>query len=267
MLNQRHKNKEILMRIKKINSSGFGVIIEDLDCSKPFSKPLAKKLKELLTEHQLLIFRKQNLSEDQYIRFGKYFGMSAFVPSPNNLETHPLITVVSNIKKNNKRIGLVAKENEFHAAGFDYSRVIKNIALYCKIASKKGGETLFADLRKAYNTLSSDMKDEVKDKHVLYEHFYEKMPDVSRPAVLINTKNRKRALAVFKLLAVGVKGMTKRAGVYWVKKIYKHIARPEHVYSHCYRKGDIIIWDNLSVFHSASKLPKSQRLLWRLETY
>src|SRR3990167_5612371 len=109
------------MRMIKIKSrANFGVIIEGVDCKKPFSKSLSKTLKEALTEHQLLVFRNQTLSEAQYLKFAKVFGKGAFVASPNNLEEYPLITVVSNIKKNNKRIGLVAKENEFHAAGFDY---------------------------------------------------------------------------------------------------------------------------------------------------
>ena len=107
----------------------------------------------------------------------------------------------------------------------------------------------------------------VEGKHITYESIYLHRKYVQHPIVVYNAKTHAKALYAMTAGAVKVDGMKPRSSKALIKKLEKHATNSSLIYQHPWQKGDLIIWDNLSLLHSATGVPKTPRLLHRLHLY
>lgn len=245
----------------------LGAEIRGVDCSTKLSRHAIKLLENSLRKYQLLIFKNQKLTKKQYGKFAKIFGIYGYTLNPWKDKKNPHISIISNIYQKLQRIGLISKSEAFHSDGYDYPRLFRRILLYSIISPKKGGNTMYANLRLAYNNLSSKLKNEIKGKYILYDNIASGRKNVYRPVLIKDSVTKQKAVRVIELFSIKVKGMNKEKSKQWIKKIYAHITQKKHVYSHHWKNGDLIIWDNISLQHAASKCPKNPRKLWRILLY
>lgn len=257
----------------KINTKSLGPImgiqVEGLDCSKPQSKQIISKLEKLLTKYQLVVFRNQHLNETEYLNFAKNFGRLAISKVSWKNKKHKHISIVSNIKKNNRRVGVIAPQEEFHADGHDTIRIYKRLLLYGLIIPAKGGDTLFANARLAYKTWPKQDKKKFKNKRVMYEHIQvtEGYPPPIHPLVVSDPVSKQKALLAIREYAIKIKGMNEEESMVYINSFYKHVTKLGHIYKHHWHSNDLVIWDNRSLLHAATRQIKRPRLLWRIELY
>lgn len=261
------KEREFVMITAKPISPALGAEISGFDCNESLSEAIIHQLENYLRQYQLLLFRGQTLSKKQYLIFAKHFGRYGLTNNPYKDKRYSQISIVSNIKKDEKNIGLISKENAFHSDGYDYSRLFRRILLYSKIAPQQGGGTSFANMRLAYNQLPTELKKEVQGKYIIYEHIKEAGTNLCRPVVIKDSITKQKALRVIQIYSLGVKGKDKKQSEQWIAKFYQHIISQNHVYQHQWQAGDIVLWDNISLLHAADKAPKEDRLLWRILLY
>jgi taurine dioxygenase len=157
------------------------------------------------------------------------------------------------------------------------------------------GDTSFASTTAAYEALSDDMKRRIEglknvhsyryyraknieaqkeerarggrviQEHVLTEEQLKSVPDVETPVVRTHPVTKRKGLFVNEAHTSHIVGMAKDESERLLGELYRHIVKPEFIYTHSWRPGDLLMWDNAAVQHKATfdyDLPL-RRLMYR----
>ena len=157
--------------------------------------------------------------------------------------------------------------------------------LYSIEVPKAGGNTLFANQYAAYDDLPDAMKRRI-DGLVGIHHYGNrnvedemsrvaaspltaeqkaKMPLITHPVVRAHPATGRKALYAVSGSSYGIVGMPEDEAVSLLDELATHATQPKYVYSLSYRVGDVVIWDNASLLHSATLTdPDDPRTLWRI---
>jgi taurine dioxygenase len=220
------------------------------------------------------------------LRFGSQFGR----PEPHVIDQfhhpeHADILILSNVRKNGEPIGLADAGTYFHT---DYSYLdvpARATLLYSIQVPKKGGDTVFADQYAAYEGLSSTMKRKVEglvglhhygnrddlDKgsrtvaSVLSEDQQKKLDWVRHPIARRHPITGRTALYSVSGSSFRIEGMPDDEAVDLLDELKAHATQQRYQCRLKYGVGDVVIWDNASLLHSATLTePDDPRTLWRI---
>jgi taurine dioxygenase len=157
--------------------------------------------------------------------------------------------------------------------------------LYSIEVPKSGGNTLFANQYAAYDGLSDAMKQEIASLVAIHHYGNRKemndasriaaspltpeqkakMPLITHPLVRAHPVTGRKALYAVSGSSYGIVGMPEDEAVVLLDELAAHATQPKYVLSYGYRVGDIVIWDNASLLHSATLTdPDDPRTLWRI---
>ena len=273
------------LKITKL-SPNVGAEISGVDLSREQSPETVKEIVDAWLEHGVVVFRGQDLSEHAQVRVAKYFGKLKERPFPKEAraesqgeEADPYdgyTMLVSNIRKDGKPIGsLPDGEMQFHADMVYTEIPARATILYGVEVTEKGGDTLFASLTAAFNTLDEETKALLEGKKALQGFLQgttlreDNTPDVSfvHPLVQVIPETGRKALMVSRLLTFHVEDMEKTQSDTLLEKLFDHIERPDNVYAHQWRPGDLLVWDNRATVHGRTDFdPAERRLLRRFVT-
>lgn len=235
---------------------------------------------------QVLVFREQRFTAASYLAFGRQFGR----PEPHVIDQfhhpeHADILILSNRQKDGKPVGLADAGTYFHT---DYSYLdvpARATLLYSIEVPKKGGDTLFADQYAAYDGLSLALKRQVEnlvalhhygnrddlDKKsrtvasVLTDDQEKKMAWVRHPVARTHPVTGRKALYAVSGSSFGIEGMPEDEAVDLLDELKHHATQQKYRLSVKYGVGDVVIWDNASLLHSATLTdPGDPRTLWRI---
>ena len=269
------------MRVKKLGS--FGAEAERVDLSGPFD---FECLEKAFFENQLLVARGQELSARQFLSYARRFGP----PEPHVIDQFhhpedPNILILSNVVKDGKPTGLADAGTYFHT---DYSYLeipARATTLYSIQVPKVGGDTLFADQYAAYDDLSSQMKTTI-DGMVALHHYGNRndVDEASRTVASVLTDEQKQkvtwvrhkiarkhpvtgrtALYAVSGSSFGIEGLSDKEARELLEELRVHATQPKYQLRLKYGVGDVVIWDNASLLHSATLIdPNDPRTLWRI---
>jgi len=235
---------------------------------------------------QVLVFRAQRFTPSEYLAFGRQFGR----PEPHVIDQfhhpqHADILILSNRQKDGQPVGLADAGTYFHT---DYSYLdvpARATLLYSIEAPSKGGDTLFANQYAAYDELSSSLKAQIEnlvalhhygnrddlDKRsrtvasVLSEEQEKKMAWVRHPVVRKHPVTGRKALYAVSGSSFGIEGMPQDEAVDLLDELKHHATQQKYRLGVKYGVGDVVIWDNASLLHSATlTAPDDPRTLWRI---
>jgi len=127
----------------------LGAEIRGVDLSQPLDVQTAAQLRRAFHEHCVLLFRKQQLSKADQVRFTGYFGEP--VPHPTNTRDRdpevPEITLTSNIKEDGQAVGALGNaEVHFHADLVFLHEPGAVSILYCVETPDSGGDTTSTEI-------------------------------------------------------------------------------------------------------------------------
>jgi taurine dioxygenase len=267
-------------------SAGFGLEAGGIDCSVPLSNAEFSDIEQAFFRAQVLVLREQTLTPAQYVAFARRFGP----PEPHVIDQFhhrddPNILILSNRKHNGEPLGLADAGTYFHT-DYSYLQVpARATMLYSIEVPKTGGNTLFANQYAAYDGLSEAMKQRI-DKLVGIHHYGNrkvedemsrvaasplteeqkaKMPLITHPLVRPHPVTGRKALYAVSGSSYGIVGVPENEAVALLDELAAHATQPKYVYSLAYRVGDLVIWDNASLLHSATLTdPDDPRTLWRI---
>jgi taurine dioxygenase len=265
------------MQLRKLGS--FGAEADRFDA--PF-----RDIWEAFFASQVLVFRGLQLEPAEYVSFARKFGR----PEPHVIDQfhypgHTDILILSNVQKDGQPVGLADAGTYFHT---DYSYLdvpARCTMLYSRQVPSKGGDTLFADQYAAYDDLSSSMKTTLEGLVAL--HHYGNRDDLDKgsrtvASVLSEDQEKKMAWVRHKvarkhpvtgrtaLYAVsgssfGIEGMPDDEARGLLDELKRHATQKRYQISLKYGVGDVVIWDNASLLHSATLTdPNDPRTLWRI---
>jgi len=273
-----------MLQSKPLHDS-FGVEV-DVDVSQPLSAAAFAGIERAFYERQVLAIRGQKLTPRQFAAFAARFGP----PQPHVIDQFhhpddPNILILSNVKKNGQSTGLQDAGSYFHT-DYSYLQVpARATTLYSIVVPKVGGDTLFANQQAAYDDLPAAMKKRIAPLYGI--HHYGNRHDVdkqSRTAASPLTAEQELKMPLIthriarphpvtgrtSLYAVsgssfGIVGMPDDEARDLLDELAAHSTSEKYRYSFKYGLGDIVVWDNASLLHSATLIdPEDARTLWRV---
>ena len=266
--------------------AGFGAETRDVDIAQPISDAAFAELERAFFAAQILVLRGQSLTPAQFAGFARRLGP----PQPHVIDQFhhpkdPNILILSNVKKDGKPTGLQDAGSYFHT-DYSYLQVpARATTLYSLVVPKKGGDTLFANQQAAYDDLSDTMKRRIEPLYGIH-HYGNRhdRDDTSRTAASPLTAEQKAKMPLIthkiarphpvtgrkSLYAVngssfGIVGMPDDEALDLLDELAAHSTQPKYRYALKYGVGDVVVWDNASLLHSATLIdPDDARTLWRI---
>ena len=245
-----------------------------------------REIEETFFSYQVLVIRGQKLSATQFLEFARRLGP----PEPHVIDQfhhpeHADILILSNVRKNGEPVGLADAGTYFHT---DYSYLevpARATMLYSIEVPKKGGDTLFANQYAAYDDLPSGAKARIENLVALHhygnrddldqrsrtvaslltEEQESKLAWVRHPLVRRHPVTGRKALYAVSGSSFGIEGMPRDEALALLDELKRHATQQKYQYRLKYGPGDVVIWDNASLLHSATLVdPDDARTLWRI---
>ena len=260
----------------------FGAEVSGVDLARPLDAATAKTLRELWLKHELLLFRDQKLDEAQQVAFSRHFGpleihLRREYLSPEN----PEILYVSNVKKDGRPIGILSDtEVGWHYDQIYLPRPAVGSMLYSVIIPPDRGATSFADMTAAYEALPAATKARIEGRKAVqsYEAFNrsysvptndeqrKKTPDIEHPLVRTHPTTGRKALYVCPGMTIRIAGLPEAESAELLAELFAWSVRPEFVYTHTWRLGDALMWDNACTMHRREPFDTAQQRLMKRTT-
>jgi taurine dioxygenase len=253
-------------------SRACGAEVSGLELTRPLASDRVQELHRALGEHGILLFRGAQLTPEQHIAFSRHFGaLATHVVGEFNLPGHPEIFIVSNVKEDGKLKGAVYAGQYWHSDLSYMPKPSLGSLLLCREIPEIGGDTMWANMYLAYDTLSEVMKNFLGGLKAVhdYSHAYDtyfahlkerppltpeqraKTPPVEHPMVRTHPVTGRKALYVNPGFTTRILGMAHEESQPILDFLSRHSTRPEFIYRHRWQVGDLIFWDNRCTMHYA----------------
>jgi taurine dioxygenase len=240
-------NREI-MDFDKL--SPFGIEVNEIKITQMSDNDIVS-LKSTLANHGLAIFRKQAISDADFVTFLKRLGQMTFTVGETPVAHQPELNVVTNIGR------IHPPRSVFHTDTSYVAQPPAFTALRAITIPRSGGETLFSDQYSAYETLPPAVKEQLADAGVLHvmsggglvenqemqswHPLFMRHPLSGRLALFLSTPERCQEIS----------GMTIEAARRIIRLLYQHSIRHYRLYHHRWQPNDLAIWDNRCTMHRA----------------
>ncbi len=273
------------IRVRPI-AGALGAEIEGVDLAQPLDEATVAEIRLALLDHLVIFLRDQELTPEQLKRFGGHFGAFHTHAYVKGLDGHPEIMVVAKEGADRFNVG-----GEWHSDVTFEERPPLGSILYAKEVPDYGGDTLFANMYLAYETLSDAMKallaplvavhgpEKVYGPNGMYarQEYREGhsgtgvSPDASalatteHPVVRTHPETRRKALYVNGPFTIRLKGFSDAESVPLLDFLCAHCARPDFTCRFTWRRGSVAFWDNRCTQHYAlNDYPGRRRVMHRL---
>ena len=247
--------------------------VAGIDMRKPLSSHEVAAIEAGMDRYAVLIFHDQNITDEQQSAFTMNFGP---LQDGNNttrlkdLRLAPAFADVSNLDKDNKMFGrddrrrVSALGNRLWHSDASFRSVPARYSLLSgRIVPPSGGNTEFADMRAAYDALDDATKAEVEDLvcgHSLiysrgqlgFTQYTKEELATMAPAMqrLVRTHPVTGRKSLYLSAHIGtISGLPQAEALAFIRDLVEHATQPRFVYSHQWRAGDLIIWDNRQTMH------------------
>jgi alpha-ketoglutarate-dependent taurine dioxygenase len=264
--------------------AALGAVVGGVDASGPLPADTVLALKQGLLDHHILIFKGQDLSEEQLKAFATYFG-SVFSPPPDvpvlaskEGGVTPEIVLVANVEGGYTGHQELTAHSDHHWAPLPSAGSL----LYALEVPPTGGDTSFYNMHLAYETLDAATRRRIQGLQLItYNPFlYEAgaarpkyrstpkaliSPVFPHPLVRTHPNSGKKILYLDASTEVEVVGLAPAEGEALIAELRAHIASEGLRYTHRWSVGDIVYWDNQAVLHARSAFdPNTRRVLKRI---
>jgi taurine dioxygenase len=269
-------------------SPALGAEIVGIDLHDDLSAATIAGIIDTWHKNLVLLFRNQSLSEADQIRFARHFGVLQKRTRPREAlneaghTEYPEVTMlVSNIRENGKLIGsLPDGEMHFHSDQCYLEKPATGTFLYAIEVPSQGGDTLFLNMYKAYETLPADIKAKIDGRKALNAYLYDSTtravngskvdfsahPHYVQPIVRTHPDTKRKALYVNRLMTFTVEGMDDNEGSALLDQLFAHMEQDQFIYAHHWRVGDLLLWDNRCTLHARTDFSDKERRLLRRYT-
>ena len=253
----------------------FAAEVTGLDIAKGVDAADLEALARLIDEKAVVVIRDQQISDAEQIAFAVRFGpiepsVTRYRPDNKQRIEQREIVDVSNLDENNRprpmndRLRMLLLGNRLWHTDSSFRAVPGALSmLLSRSIPPEGGETEFADLRTAYETLPPALQRRIEEARAVHSLMHSReqlgfadfspeeraaLPPVEHPVVRRSPAHGRRALYIGSH-ASHVVGLPIPEGRMLLRDLLDHATRREHVYAHAWRVGDLVIWDNRCTMH------------------
>lgn len=233
-----------------------------------------------LERHGLVVFRDAHISDEDLVALGHLLGTIEVTPTGEH-EYPEIQTITMHPARTTERMAGYRKGNFFwHFDGSTYEFPQKATLLSARDVDDEGGDTEFASTIAAHAALSPDEQQNLADVRVVHSFAaaqrhvtpnpsekeraaWDRVPTRSHPLVWKTPRGRKSMLVG--CTTDHVVDRPDDEGRALLDHLLEHATQPEFVVRHRWRRGDLVLWDNIGMLHRALPFePTSPRLLHRI---
>ena len=247
----------------------------EFDLAGPTDEATFREIEAAFHDNIVVFFRGQSLSSERHIEFSRRFGeLEIHIVKKYLLQGYPEILLVSNIKNAaGEHIGLADAGFTWHS-DVSYRQFPSRCSLlYAKEVPHAAdgtvlGDTVFANCIAAYDALpaatqrrlaglkaihrySMRRRIENSPRPKLTQAQLDETPDIAHPIVRTHPYTGRKAIYVTAGECIGIEGMAEGEALDLIAELDAHCVRPEFLYRHRWRVGDLVMWDNASAMHLA----------------
>ncbi len=258
--------------------------VTGLDLTRPLSPDQAAAIEAAMDEHAVLVFPRQEITDEQHVAFTLNFGelettAGGNVTKQDQARLDARIADVSNLDQHGKPLARDDRRRMFnlgnqlwHSDSSFRATPAKYSILSGRVVSTSGGNTEFADMRAAYDALDEATKREVEDlvcEHSLLHSrgtlgFDELTADeramfkpVRQRLVRTHPKTGRKSLYLSSH-AGGIVGWPVPEARAFLRDLNEHATQPRFVYVHRWQPFDLVMWDNRQTMHRVRRFDGTQ---------
>ena len=262
--------------------AALGAEVRGLDLTAPLDAETFDAVQQAWYDHSVLLFRGQRLSDDNLIAFSKNFGALDIAPaSATDMagaqeKSRPEIWIISNVVENGKPIGALGdKEAEWHTDMSYVAEPPMASVLHSLEIPKAGGNTSFGNMYKAYETLPDDLRREIENRIANHDSSMTSVgelragagevldvrnaPGAKHPMVRVHPATGGKALYLGRRMNGYVTGLDIPVSEKLLDALWAHCTKPEFTWTHTWRVGDLLIWDNRCTIHRRDAFNGAER--------
>ncbi len=208
-------------------------------------------LKKTLAERGFVVFREQQANDDDFVSFLKQLGTLTFTAGETPVSHQPALNIVTNVGRKTPPKSVFHTDTSYIAQPPAYT------ALRMVTSPLAGGETLFVDQYRAYETLPSAIKNQLAQAEVLHvvsgltlsedqvgqswHPLFKRHPISGWVALFLSTPERCQEIL----------GIAPERSQRIIRLLYQHSIRASRIYRHHWQPGDTVVWDNRCTMHRA----------------
>jgi alpha-ketoglutarate-dependent 2,4-dichlorophenoxyacetate dioxygenase len=253
---------------------GFAAEVGDIDLSQPLDAETLESVREAFAAYAVLAFPAQELTIEQHLAFASYFGPLETTVRLNmkhkKMRVREEIADIANLDaqgrlwRKDSRIRLFQMANRLWHTDSSFKAPSGYASLlYARSVAPIGGHTEFADLRAAYDALPAATKDRLRgliaEHSLIYSRgklgFTDFTPEektaftpVLRPLVRLIPESGRDSLYIASHIG-RIRGMEDAQALDLVAELIAHATQRQFVYTHRWRVGDLVMWDNRCTMH------------------
>jgi taurine dioxygenase len=274
------------IQVRKIGAA-LGAEISGIELAQPLAPEVFAEIRQAWLDHLVIRFRGQQLSDPQLLAFSGLFG-ELDPPGPNPygkafLPEHPEMNVISNIKSDGVPIGgLGDGEAIWHADMTYVERPPMAAILHALEVPPEGGDTYWANMYLAYETLPASLKGEVERRMAVHDATYNsagmlrkgykditdprEAPGARHPLVRVHGETGRKSLFLGRRRNSYIIGLSLAASEALLDELWAHAAQPQFIFRQQWRPGDVLVWDNRCTLHRRDAFdPSARRLMHRTQ--
>jgi taurine dioxygenase len=254
-----------------------GVEVSGVDLSKPLTPDEVASMVKAWEDHGVLVFHDQHLSHEEQQRVTRYFGeLQGLIAGPSaGIEYH----YVSNVTIDGVEGNIPNGDMTFHQDGVYAELPAKGGMLFALEIPPVGGNTLFCSTARAYAALPEDLQQELLgyDVHFISDYATHNRTarqgkgkveggEATHPLVIQHPSTGQPLLICNTLMADLIVGLPEDQSDALLERLCEELERPEFIYEHVWKVGDLLLWDNLAVQHARTDFdPNKRRALRRTQ--
>jgi alpha-ketoglutarate-dependent 2,4-dichlorophenoxyacetate dioxygenase len=259
----------------------FAAEVRGVDLTRPLSREEVTAIHAGMDVHAVLVFHDQPLDDAQQLAFTRSLGeiehaIGTSLRAPDEYRLPTTFADVSNLDKDNKvfarddRRRLFGLGNRLWHSDSSFKAVpAKYSLLHARSVPSKGGNTEFADMRAAYDTLDDETRAEVEELICEHSQLYSRQ----QLGFTDFTEEERARFAPVRQRLVRTHPVTGRKSLYlashagailgwpvpearaFLRDLVEHATQRQFVYAHRWRVGDLVMWDNRRTMHRARPFP------------
>jgi taurine dioxygenase len=263
----------------------IGAELRGVDLSRELDAETIEIVLQAWHDNSVLVFRDQDMSGEDQLRFAGYFGPIAerHVPKDGSKgavngspEWNKLMPVSDKKDEDGNAAGALGHgELWFHSDKCYHEKPHRATFLYGIEIPRDGGNTKFACLYGAYENLPDKLRARLPGHRIMQGYDYDntarlgadvdldKIFHFSQPIFVTNPGSGRKALYVSRLNTMWIEGIERAESDDMLAQMFEITEKPENVYEHVWQPGDLVMWDNLACLHARTDWPDEQTRLLR----
>lgn len=248
----------------------FGVRVTGVDVGAELDDATFAAIRQALVDHHVVAVAGQRLTAAGLVAFSERFGeLEPHLLTQFHHRQHPAVLILSNWRDaaGNPKGAANPPDPIFHSDLSYRPRPTWVTLLYGETVPDHGGDTLFADMVAAYDALPADLRAQIDGLAAAHNYAYrypERMteaqrrenPDVVHPVVRTHPISGRKAIFINPSFTGPILGLAPGAGEALKVRIYAHCLSDRFALRYRWRQGDLLLWDNAAVVHSATPAPE-----------